>query len=173
MTRMTPEPAVVPEAAGTAEPLAAGPAGNAVPSGPPWTLAAIDQALHASWAADTCSPDDVERAPWQPDNPAWGHCDITALVVNDLFGGDLIVGEVHDGAERAGHHWWNLLPSGLELDLTREQFRRGQSVGAARTVRRPPGPLPRRGAEYALLRKRLAEHLGPLPEPADGTPPHP
>ncbi|MFI1095660.1 hypothetical protein [Streptomyces sp. NPDC020917] len=144
-----------------------------MPPGPPWTLAAIERALHASWAADTCSPDDVQRAPWQPGNPAWGHCDITALVVNDLFGGDLIVGEVHDGAERAGHHWWNLLPSGLELDLTREQFRRGQTVGAARTVRRPPGPLPRRSAEYALLRKRVAEHLGPLPEPADGTPPHP
>ncbi|WP_107064023.1 YunG family protein [Streptomyces mutabilis] len=28
-----------------------------------------------------------------------GHCDITAPVVNDIFGGDLMVGEVHlDGA---------------------------------------------------------------------------
>ncbi|MBY8880035.1 YunG family protein [Actinacidiphila acidipaludis] len=139
----------------------------------PWTLAAIDRALRTSWAADTCSPDDVDRAAWHPGNPAWGHCDITALVLNDLFGGDLVVGEVHDGGERAGHHWWNLLPSGIELDLTREQFRHGQVVSAARTVRRPPGPLPRRHAEYVLLRERVATRLGPLPAPADGIPAHP
>ena len=48
-------------------------------------LAAPD-VMRASWAADTCSPDDLARAGWHPDNPAWGHCDITALLVNDLFG---------------------------------------------------------------------------------------
>jgi hypothetical protein len=138
----------------------------------PWTLDGLDRALRASWAEDTCSPDDLARAGWQPDNPAWGHCDITALLLNDLFGGDLVVGEVHDGAERVGHHWWNLLPAGIELDLTREQFRRGQIISAARIVRRPPGPLPRRGAEYALLRRRVAAQLGSLPAPADGTAPH-
>ncbi|SEP07713.1 YunG family protein [Actinacidiphila rubida] len=138
-----------------------------------WTLAAVEEALRDSWAADTCSPDDLARGGWHPDNPAWGHCDITALVVNDLFGGDLVVGEVRDGDERAGYHWWNVLPTGVEIDLTRDQFRRGQTVTAARTVRRPPGPLPRRAAEYALLRERVAERLGPLPTPADGLPPHP
>ncbi len=130
---------------------------------PPWDLLAIDRALRAGWAADTCSPDDAERAPWQPDNPAWGQCDITALVVHDVFGGDLVVGEVYLGAERHGHHWWNRLPSGVELDLTREQFRDGQTVDAPRLVRRPPGPLARRRAEYLLLRERVAARLGHLP----------
>jgi hypothetical protein len=132
----------------------------------PWTLTGLDQALRASWAADTCSPDDIEREAWHPDNPAWGHCDITALVVHDLFGGDLLVAEVHHSGERAGYHWWNRLPSGLELDLTREQFRAGQTVGDPCPVHRPPGPLPRRHSEYALLRARVATHLGPLPEAA-------
>ncbi|WP_329128685.1 hypothetical protein OG552_00850 [Streptomyces sp. NBC_01476] len=131
---------------------------------PPWTLTALDRALRASWAADTCSPDDVAREPWHPGNPAWGHCDITALIVHDLFGGDLVLGDVHLGAARAGFHYWNRLPSGLELDLTREQFRSGQTVTAARVVRRPPGPLPRRRAAYELLRGRLATRIGPLPE---------
>ncbi|MYS19355.1 hypothetical protein GTW78_03600 [Streptomyces sp. SID4948] len=129
----------------------------------PWTLTTVDQALRASWAADTCSPDDVARAPWHPGNPAWGHCDITALVVHDLFGGDLVLGDVHHRGDSAGYHYWNRLPSGLELDLTREQFRDGQTVTAPRTVKRPPGPLPRRAAEYGLLRARLAARLGPLP----------
>jgi hypothetical protein len=43
-----------------------------------WTLKDIDEAPHASWAADTCSPDDLPRASWHSGNPAWGHCDITA-----------------------------------------------------------------------------------------------
>jgi hypothetical protein len=127
----------------------------------PWTLDRIDKALRASWAADTCSPDDVARAPWHPGNPAWGHCDITALVVNDVFGGDLMLGEVYaaDGS-RQGFHYWNVLASGVEIDLTFEQFRQGQRVTGARVVKRPPGPLPRRGEEYELLRERVAAKLG-------------
>lgn len=130
-----------------------------------WSLLELDGALRASWAADTCSPDDVERAPWSPENPAWGQCDITALVVHDVFGGDLVVGEVYLGAARHGFHWWNRLASGVELDLTREQFRSGQTVRAARVLARPPGPTRRRWAEYLLLRERVMARLGPLPEP--------
>jgi hypothetical protein len=134
-----------------------------IPNPEPWTLTGLDQALRASWSADTCSRDDAARTPWHPGNPAWGHCDITALVVHDLFGGDLVVGEVHHNGADAGYHWWNRLPSGLELDLTREQFQAGQTVTAPRVVHRPPGPLPRRHAEYRLLRARTASRLGPLP----------
>jgi hypothetical protein len=128
-----------------------------------WTLVSITEALHACWAADTCSPDDLARAGWWPDNPAWGHCDITALIVNDLFGGDLMLGEVYLAGEQHGYHWWNRLGSGLEIDLTREQFRLGQVITTPRVVKRPKGPLPRRWEEYQLLRERLASHLGPLP----------
>ncbi|GAA2383904.1 hypothetical protein GCM10010420_02580 [Streptomyces glaucosporus] len=131
----------------------------------PWTLLDLDRALRDSWAADTCCPSDITRIEWTPENPAWGHCDITTLVVNDLFGGDLVVGEVFRDGRQEGYHWWNRLPSGVELDLTREQFRRGETVTGARTVERPPGPLPRRRDEYLLLRRRVAERLGPLPEP--------
>nr|WP_210747914.1 hypothetical protein [Actinomadura latina] len=87
-------------------------------------------------------------------------------MVNDLFNGDLVVGEVHaaDG-EKQGYHWWNRLPSGVEIDLTRDQFQGGQTITGARVVQRP-APLPRRRAdEYILLRDRLTTHLGPLPEP--------
>jgi len=68
-----------------------------------------------------------------------------------------------DGGQR-GFHWWNRLPSGVELDVTREQFQRGQRITAACAVKRPPGPL-RRWEEYLRLRERVVEHLGILPEP--------
>jgi len=133
-----------------------------------WTQTRVAEALRGVWAADTCSPDDLERAGWSRDNPAWGHCDITALIVNDVFGGDLVVGEVHLAGEQHGYHWWNRLSSGSEIDMTREQFRLGQTITAARVVERPEGRLPRRWDEYLLLRDRLASHLGPLPPPARG-----
>ncbi|MGN9906625.1 YunG family protein [Phytohabitans sp. LJ34] len=129
----------------------------------PWTLGDIEAALRASWAADTCSPDDVERAGWQPGNPAWGQCDITALLLHDLLGGELMLGEVWRGAVQEGFHWWNRLASGVEIDVTRSQFVDGQRVVAVRAVSRPPGTPPRRAEEYRLLRERVAAHLGPLP----------
>ncbi|MGV9338408.1 YunG family protein [Streptomyces sp. NPDC003688] len=129
----------------------------------PWNLLDLDRALRTSWAADTCSPDDLPD--WRPANPAWGHCDITALLVHDLFGGELVVGEVHLDGVQHGYHWWNRLANGIELDLTREQFQRGQTITTLRVVERPPGPALRRWAEYLLLRERVAAHLGPLPEP--------
>ena len=127
------------------------------------TLGGIETALKASWAADTCSPDDFERAGWSPENPAWGHCDITALLINDIFGGDLVLGEVFAGAEQQGYHWWNRLDSDLDVDLTRSQFRSGQLVVETKVMRRPQERPQRRYKEYLLLRKRVEALLGPLP----------
>ena len=130
----------------------------------PWTLADIEAAIRAGWSAETCSPDDVERAPWTADNPAWGHCDITSLVVQDLVGGELMVGEVWLDGEQQGFHCWNVLPGGIRIDLTREQFRRGQYVTPGRPMgKRPGGRLPRRWEEYQLLRRRVIDKLGPMP----------
>ncbi|MCI0386280.1 hypothetical protein [Streptomyces sp. CNQ085] len=129
----------------------------------PWTLLDIDRALRASWSADTCHPSDITRTEWSPDNPAWGHCDITSLVVNDLLGGELVVGEVFRGGEQEGYHWWNRLPNGVELDLTREQFIRGEAVTGGRPVERPQGRTRHRWEEYLVLRGRVEGRLGPLP----------
>ncbi|MFE2527564.1 alpha/beta fold hydrolase [Streptomyces sp. NPDC059382] len=130
----------------------------------PWTLADLEAAIRSGWSAETCSPDDVERAPWTAENPAWGHCDITALVVQDLVGGELMVGEVWSEGRQQGFHCWNVLPGGMSVDLTREQFRLGQTVTRGRPMgKRPSGRLPRRWEEYRLLRRRVIDRLGPLP----------
>jgi hypothetical protein len=62
-----------------------------------------------------------------------------------------------------GVHYWNRLPDGTELDLTREQFACHEVVQQPRTLSRPPG-LPRRAAEqYLTLRRRVFLALD-LPE---------
>lgn len=90
---------------------------------------------------------------WQPENPAKGQCGVTALVVNDLLGGDLVRGEVYVAGQWSDYHWWNRLESGVEIDLTREQFRRGETVVGGTTVVRPPS-ISRLREEYELLRAR-------------------
>ena len=82
--------------------------------------------------------------PWTADNPAWGHCDVTARVVQDLLGGELMMGEAHLDGEQHGDHWWNRLTCGLEVDLTREELQRGEIVTPTQVVTRPVGRPVRR-----------------------------
>jgi hypothetical protein len=126
----------------------------------PTTLQAVERAIRASWGVELCEdPADVPR--WSPDNPARGQCGPTALVVHDLLGGELCLAEVQraDGS-RQGHHWWNRLPGGLEVDLTLEQFGPDEVVQPPRVLARPPGPLRRGEAQYRLLRDRVLARLG-------------
>ena len=60
----------------------------------------IEAAVRAAWARDTCDPVDV--ADWSAANPARGQCGTTALTINDLLGGELLVAEVlrADGSRR-------------------------------------------------------------------------
>jgi hypothetical protein len=122
------------------------------------SLLAIERAVRASWGPDVCD-DPVDLARWSPDNPARGQCGPTTLVVNDLLGGALCVGEVHlpDGSQR-GYHWWNRL-AGLDLDLTLEQFDAGERVQEPRVLSRPLGPLRRGEEQYLRLRGRVLAQL--------------
>jgi hypothetical protein len=62
----------------------------------------------------------VDADDWS--NPSRGQCGSTALTVHDLLDGDLLIAEVarSDGS-RQGVHYWNRLPEGTEIDLTRHQ----------------------------------------------------
>ena len=73
--------------------------------------------LRAGWGRDTCDSHDLKD--WHPDNPARGHCGVTALIVQDLLGGELILGEVFVRDAKVGHHYWNRLPSGRDADRDR------------------------------------------------------
>jgi hypothetical protein len=122
-----------------------------------WTLADVERAVRAAWGADTCDP--VDLADWRPDNPALGQCGVTALVLHDLFGGQLVLGEVHASGERTGVHYWNRF-AGLEVDLTREQFGPESVVSAGQVLDRPAGQPKRCREQYELLRERVRVALG-------------
>ena len=59
---------------------------------------------------------------------------------------------------------WNRLPSGREVDLTREQFRSGQVIGEARVGNRPatfdPSHPRHRYEKYLVLSERVRASLG-------------
>jgi hypothetical protein len=96
----------------------------------------------------------------RPGDPARGQCGATALVVQDLLGGDLIVADVFVGTERLGVHYWNRLEGGEVLDLSSGQLVEDEVVSGARVVHRPTGAVPPKGAEaYLLLRDRVERLL--------------
>jgi hypothetical protein len=119
----------------------------------PLTLAKLEQAIRASWSAETSErPGD-----WTEDNPSFQQCDVTARVVRDYLGGDILVAGVVLGGRRVDMHAWNRLPSGLELDLSREQFLQGEQFEAAEVLTDFVG---RHADErYELLAARVREKL--------------
>ncbi|GAA3483552.1 MULTISPECIES: YunG family protein [Streptomyces] len=123
----------------------------------PLLLADIEAAVRAGWGADTSTPD--HRPHWTPDNPARDQCGVTALVLNDLLGGELIRGEVRVDGERTDFHWWNRLGMGVEIDLTREQFGPEEIVTGGTVIPRP-AEIVRLREEYELLRGRVLDRLG-------------
>jgi len=116
-------------------------------------------AIRAAWALDTCDPADADD--WSAANPSRGQCGVTALTLNDLLGGVLLIADVTRGdGSRQGVHYWNLLPGGVEIDLTRQQFADDEVIQPPRTLMRPAG-LPKRCAEqYLTLRRRVGNALG-------------
>ncbi|AQW46572.1 hypothetical protein SHXM_00035 [Streptomyces hygroscopicus] len=82
------------------------------------------------------------------------------MVLNDLLGGELIRGEVRVNGEFRDYHWWNRIGMGVEIDLTRGQFRPEETVTGGTVVpRRPVTEWRRLREEYELLRSRVMEEL--------------
>lgn len=66
------------------------------------------------WLRDAWSPESSSL--WTEDNPARGQCGVTALVVQDRFGGEIQKTPTGDGT-----HFYNHI-NGQRYDLTAEQF---------------------------------------------------
>jgi hypothetical protein len=129
-----------------------------------YTFVQLEQAIRESWGPDTVDPDDG----WSADNPARGQCDVTSLVVNDLLGGELMTADVYVDGGRIMAHTWNRLPSGVELDLTRDQFRNDEVLGeplarprpATSVLADPSHPRHHRYQQYLVLAARVRTRLG-------------
>jgi hypothetical protein len=115
------------------------------------SVADIEALIRSSWSEKTCDPVDLPE--WSPENPARGQCAVTALVVQDLLGGELLLGEVHNAdGSRQGVHYWNRFAGGVEVDLTREQFTRSEVIQVPTVVARPPDPsIGRLAPQYQAL----------------------
>jgi hypothetical protein len=125
--------------------------------GTPVSLEDLHAAIRASWCLETCDPTDT--AEWSPDNPSRGQCAVTALVVHDLFGGELLEAEVHiqDGSQQ-GFHYWNRLAD-AEVDFTREQFTSDEFVQEPHVIDRLPEFPWRAEEQYVVFRRRVEAAL--------------
>ena len=127
------------------------------------TLAQIEDAIRASWGLDTADKDDG----WTPENPSRGQCDVTSLVVQDIFGGELLAARVFRDGEQVEWHMWNRLPGGAEVDLTRDQFKNGEGIGEPSVRERPSEfdrehPRYHRYEAYLVLARRVQARLSAL-----------
>lgn len=119
----------------------------------PLTLARLEESIRAAWSAETSD----RPGEWTTENPAFQQCDVTARVVQDYLGGDILVAGVILDGRRVDRHAWNRLPSGLELDLSREQFLRGEQFEAPEVLEEFLGQEAEE--RYALLAARVRERL--------------
>jgi hypothetical protein len=71
--------------------------------------------LKTVYSVDTCYKSDVKK--WTKDNPSIGHCAISALIIYDLFGGEIYKTKVGRST-----HYFNILNNGEIVDVTAEQF---------------------------------------------------
>jgi len=65
--------------------------------------------LRECWSTETSGH-------WLPENPARGQCNVTSLVMQDLFGGEILKTEAP-----GGWHFYNCI-DGKRYDLTASQF---------------------------------------------------
>lgn len=91
----------------------------------PPDLETVAEAVRACWTRATS--DDPDE--WTPEWTSRGQCGVTAHVVRELLGGEILVAPVIGSAQENEHHAWNRLPDGEEVDLTLDQFRGGETLG--------------------------------------------
>ena len=75
-------------------------------------VAAVKDLLLRCWSKKTSSL-------WTAENPARGQCGVTALVIQDRFGGEILKTKLDDG----GWHYYNRI-NGRRYDFTSDQFGR-------------------------------------------------
>nr|MBA4404890.1 hypothetical protein [Nanoarchaeum sp.] len=119
-------------------------------------LSDLVSAISSSWGKDTCYPGSADK--WTESNPYHGQCAITALVVQDYLGGEIL-------SCSHAHHYWNRLTNGQEVDLTKEQFPAGTQICLDEIKTREyildsPSAIKATTPErYLLLKKRVEEKL--------------
>ena len=118
-------------------------------------LVALRVELESCWCADTSFWPEL----WTPAHPSVGQCAVTALVVSDRFGGEILRTVNQDVV-----HYWNRL-SGVDVDLTRDQFERWSPQEDLAEISH--AELASSGPTLGPRYQRLAAALHAKPRPRD------
>lgn len=119
------------------------------------SLADVLKALQDSWSIESTE----EPENWTPFNPSRGQCGISSLIINDYFGGKLVLWKVFIGEEQVGFHYSNELPDGTSFDSTGDQFWESEVLKEPSVFVRPNRP-PKNGADrYEALAKLVRNKL--------------
>ncbi len=84
----------------------------------------LENVLKRAWSKDSSY-----YYAFDENNPALGQCAVTALIVNDYFGGKIVWCEVTRPDGQKISHYFNKIGNN-EIDLTRSQFPEGTIVPA-------------------------------------------
>lgn len=115
------------------------------------TIKQLRRKLEKAWCRDTC----WHKSDFNPECPSGGQCFVTAMIIQDIFGGELIQGIVQQIDGKISHYW-NKLPNGKEFDLTSDQFVEGDGIHRhPKAVKSNRFVHPNRKSERYLLLKRL------------------
>jgi len=114
-------------------------------------------ALERSWGEETSS--DPEN--WKKENPAWGQCAATSLVLQDILGGVILWCNAKLPDKREISHYFNNVEGSL-IDITKKQFPLGTIVPSGapktkefKTTRDYILSYPQTKSRYAILRLRF------------------
>lgn len=111
-------------------------------------LKTVSTVIKAEWDEQTSSVGDA----WNTVNPALGQCVPTTLVINDIFGGDIVRVVVTDEDDLSVNetHYYNKLPNGY-YDLTGGQYPESAVMTKA--------PVDLAAEGYATMRERLIANV--------------
>lgn len=117
----------------------------------PENIEFVNHVIRESWDKSTCWIDC-----WDETKPETGHCRVTAVLIQALFGGDIIFSSFDDGTT----HYRNLLPDGTRCDLTEKQFPEGTAIPEGEIIPTSRAILNSWMAiTYPILFRRVMEQL--------------
>ncbi len=105
------------------------------------SIAELEAALPDAWSLETSSK-------WSAENPARGQCSVTALIVQDIFGGTILKTRVTQSI-----HFYNRIDD-ERIDLTISQFREPVSYDDI-SAERGEALADTSPQQHSALRKRL------------------
>ncbi|MCD6215824.1 MAG: hypothetical protein J7J92_01975 [Candidatus Aenigmarchaeota archaeon] len=91
------------------------------------TIEDLGKVLEDAWCKETSY--DPEN--WTPENPAYGQCAVTTLVVQDYFGGEIVHADVIVNGKSVSHYFNKI--NNEEIDFTRKQFPSDAIITKTRT----------------------------------------